>query len=201
MPSELLRTERLVLREFEMSDLEGLCELDSDPRVRRFLADGKPVPCEVTGAETLPAMLQSYQSHPGFGTWAAVERDTDDFLGWFALNPTEGVSEREAELGYRLRSPSWGKGFATEGARALIRLGFTELGLQRIVAFTMTVNTGSRRVMEKCGLSFVRTFFLDWPGDPIEGSELGDVEYAMDRSTYWKVSHSGSAGNIGRNVK
>lgn len=81
----------------------------------------------------------------------------------------------------------WGLGYATEGAQALVHHAFTELGVDRIVATTMTVNTASRRVMEKAGLSLIRTFFEQWP-EPIEGAEHGDVEYAVTRET-WTRQH------------
>ena len=68
--------------------------------------------------------------------------------------------------------------------RALIRKGFTELGVQRVVAETMAVNTRSRRVMEKIGLRHVRTFFVDWP-DPLPGSDQGEVEYALTRAEFF----------------
>ena len=87
------------------------------------------------------------------------------------------------ELGYRLRKASWGKGYAAEGSRALIDRGFTDFGVQRVVASTMVVNVASRRVMEKAGLRFVRIFHQDWP-DKIEGDEEGDVEYALLRSEW-----------------
>lgn len=73
-----------------------------------------------------------------------------------------------------------GHGYATEGARALVDEGFRELGVHHVVASTMAVNTGSRRVLEKCGIHYVRTVHLDWP-DPLPGSEHGDVEYTLDR--------------------
>jgi RimJ/RimL family protein N-acetyltransferase len=83
----------------------------------------------------------------------------------------------ERELGYRLRREWWGQGLATEGSLALIQLAFTELGARRVWAQTMTVNVASRRVMERCGLRFVRSFVGSY--DPIEGSEHGDVEYEL----------------------
>ena len=90
----------------------------------------------------------------------------------------------EVELGYRLRKSFWGKGYATEGSRALIDKGFAELGVQRVAAFTMVVNVASRRVMEKAGLTpRTRTFHQPWP-DYIEGEEEGDVEYALLRSEW-----------------
>ncbi len=88
-----------------------------------------------------------------------------------------------AELGYRLRRDAWGHGYATEGSRALIAKGFGELGLSRIWAQTMAVNTRSRRVLEKSGLRYVRTFFMDFD-DPIPGTEKGEVEYAITRSEW-----------------
>src|SRR5919201_1934209 len=84
------------------------------------------------------------------------------------------------ELGYRLPRSAWGKGYATEGSRALVDKAFHELGAQRVRAETMTVNTASRRVMEKAGLNYVRTFHLEWP-EEIEGTAEGDVEYAITR--------------------
>jgi hypothetical protein len=78
---------------------------------------------------------------------------------------------------------SWGKGYATEGSRALIQKGFRKYGLRRVFAMTMTVNIASRRVMEKAGLKFVRAFVLDWP-DYVEGVEYGGVEYALYREEW-----------------
>jgi RimJ/RimL family protein N-acetyltransferase len=71
-------------------------------------------------------------------------------------------------------------GYATEGSRVLISMGFTDLGVERVFGHTMTVNTASWRVMEKCGLTLVRTTTYDGP-DIIEGSEHGEVEYALTR--------------------
>ncbi len=87
------------------------------------------------------------------------------------------------ELGYRLNRAAWGRGYATEGARALVGKGFTDLGVQRVTANTMAVNAGSRRVMEKAGLTFVRAYTEDWP-EAIEGSEHGEVEYELTRETW-----------------
>jgi RimJ/RimL family protein N-acetyltransferase len=88
-----------------------------------------------------------------------------------------------AALGYRLRASAWGRGYATEGARALVCRAFTELAVTRIVATTMAVNTRSRRVLEKAGLGYLRTVHLDWP-DPLPGNEHGDVEYQLHRDDW-----------------
>lgn len=174
-----LETDRLVLRRFTETDLDNLYDLDSDPAVMRFLTGRKATPRERIQNEILPRFLHHYERFVGFGYWAAILKSTGEFLGWFEFRPLEGGGPDVVELGYRLRKSAWGKGYATEGSLALIRKGFTELGVQRVVATTMTVNTASRRVMEKVGLRLVRTFHLSWP-EPIEGTEKGDVEYALD---------------------
>ena len=107
------------------------------------------------------------------------------FLGWFHLRPGEGAGPLEPELGYRLRREVWGRGYATEGSRALIDKAFAELGAARVYASTMTVNTASRRVMEKAGLHYVRTFDIDWPVK-VPGDEHGGVEYSIDRTQWAK---------------
>lgn len=175
-----LRTDRMVLRRFTSADVDLLVELDSDPDVMRYITGGRPTPREEIERDVLPAFLGYYQRFAGYGFWAAVEVATGDFLGWFHFRPREGGSIDEAELGYRLRRSAWGKGYGTEGSRALIHVGFTEYGVERVVAEAMAVNTASRRVMEKAGLTLVRTFHQSWPYH-IEGDEHGDVEYALRR--------------------
>jgi RimJ/RimL family protein N-acetyltransferase/acetyl esterase/lipase len=178
-----LETERLVLRRFTDDDIDDLVELDSDPEVMRFINGGRPTPRDEIENEVLPAYLRYYERYDGYGFWAAVERSTGRFVGWFHFRPAEGAPPDEVELGYRLRKSAWGKGYATEGSRALIDKGFAELGVQRVIASTMVVNIASRRVMEKAGLRFVRIFHQPWP-DYIEGEEEGDVEYALLRSEW-----------------
>ena len=178
-----LETERLVLRRFTEADGDHLVELDSDPSVMRYINGGRPTPRDEIENEVLPAFLEHYRRYEGYGFWAAIERSTGEFLGWFHFRPKQGASPDEPELGYRLRRSAWGKGYATEGSRALIHKGFTELGVRRVVSETMVVNTASRRVMEKAGLEFVRVFHQEWP-DPIEGDEHGDVEYALSRTDW-----------------
>jgi RimJ/RimL family protein N-acetyltransferase len=135
-----------------------LVKLDGDPEVMHFINGGRPVARDVIRDETLPRFLRAYERFEGFGVWAAIERPTGEFLGWFEFYPWKDVGPDEVELGYRLRRSAWGKGYATEGSRALIRKGFTELSVQRVKAETMAVNAASRRVMEKAGLRYVRTF-------------------------------------------
>jgi RimJ/RimL family protein N-acetyltransferase len=175
-----LETERLILRRFTMDDADLLFALDNDPDVMRFVNPGVPVPREEIVEGTLPAFLAYYERFAGYGFWAAVEKKSGRFLGWFHFRPGEGAGPLEPELGYRLHRFAWNQGYATEGSRALIEKGFTEFGVQRVTAHAMGANIGSRRVMEKAGLRYVRTFRVDWPVD-MPGAEQGDVEYALER--------------------
>ncbi|WP_049580465.1 GNAT family N-acetyltransferase [Streptomyces sp. SBT349] len=182
-----METERLRLRPFTEDDADRLAALHGDPAVMRYIDDGRPVERGDTVALHLPALLAEYRElPPGHGAFAAEERQGGAFVGWFSLRPaaSRGLETGPGggtELGYRLLPSAWGRGYATEGARALVRAAFAERGAERVVATTMTVNTASRRVLEKAGLRLVRTFFEDWP-EPIPGSEHGDVEYALTRA-------------------
>ena len=175
-----LETGRLRLRQFSEDDVDNLFGLNSDPEVMRYINGGKPTPREEIRDETIPFHLGVYQRFDGFGTWAADARSSGDFLGWFHFRPVEG---KGIDLGYRLRRAVWGNGYATEGSRALIRKGFTDLGVQRVFGHSMAVNTASRRVLEKSGLALVRTFRYEGP-DVIAGSEHGEVEYALTKAQW-----------------
>jgi len=182
-----LETDRLVLRRFARSDLELLVELDSDPEVMRHLTGGRTTPRSHVETAVLPAVIREYTRHPGFGTFATHTKADGEFVGWCMLLPEQDEDPKtEAELGYRLRKPAWGKGYAVEGSRALIDYGFADRGLRRIFAETMAVNGRSRRVMEKVGLRYEYTYFP--PFAPIEGSEHGEVRYVLDHAEWLTAS-------------
>jgi RimJ/RimL family protein N-acetyltransferase len=145
----------------------------------------RPATRERVRDTTLPEWLDLYARYSGFGYFAATEKQGDTFLGWFVFRPpmVEHPVPGEIELGYRFHKSAWGRGLATEGSIALVEKGFAELDVQRVVATTMAVNSGSRRVLEKVGLRYVRTFYPDW-ADPLEGAEHGEVEYALSREEW-----------------
>jgi RimJ/RimL family protein N-acetyltransferase len=188
----ILTTPRLVLRQFTEDDVDNLFRLNSDPEVMRYLSGGRPAPREDIRNQIIPFHLDVYGRLDRLGTWAAESADSREFLGWFHFRPGHGSDDiTNIELGYRLRRPAWNKGYATEGSRALIDMGFTGLGVERVFAHTMTVNAGSRHVLEKCGLTLVRT--IPYEGaDAIEGAEHGEVEYALARPE-WEARTTGDA--------
>ena len=187
-------TERLALRRFTIADAANLLSLDGDPLVMRFLTGTTRSLAQIRD-EVLPNLAGCHLRFPGFGYWAAETRAGGAFIGWFGLRPVLPTGDAivnwpdargqtsVAELGYRLRRSAWGHGYATEGARALVRRAFADLGAREVVATTMAVNTGSRRVMEKAGLRYDRTVHLDWP-EPLDGTEQGEVEYRLLRGEW-----------------
>lgn len=197
----------MILRWFTEADVDNLVDLDGDPDVMRYLNGGKPTSRAFIEQTTLPRILHQYEHYAAFGTWAAIEKSSGEFLGWFHFRPPKAGPPEEAELGYRLRKAAWGKGYATEGSRALIRKGFSELGIQRVVASTYGENVRSRRVMEKAGLTLVRTYRLS-PAeliDLLEGESFSisdldifdgdDVDYALSRAEWERQVALGSPGS------
>ncbi|MEV0587026.1 GNAT family N-acetyltransferase [Nonomuraea sp. NPDC050310] len=172
-----VETARMLLRPFAAGDADELFALDNDPEVMRHISK-RPVSREEVERE-----LRWFMRPGEYGFWAAEERAGGGFLGWFHLRPREEDPPGHAELGYRLRRSAWGRGYATEGAIALVALAFGELGAERVYAEGMAAHTASRRVMEKAGLRYVRTFDAGWP-EVLDGAEEGDVEYEALRADW-----------------
>ncbi|WP_138758036.1 GNAT family N-acetyltransferase [Modestobacter altitudinis] len=190
-----LRTARLRLVPLAEEHLEAEVELDSDPEVMRYLTGRASTRAEVEARHR--QRLAVAGRVPGLGFWAGLIGD--EFVGWWILEPPErpdqGPVAGQAELGYRLLRRHWRRGLAGEGARELLRHGFTDLGLRRVFAETMAVNTASRATMAALGMRHVRTFTLDLD-DPLSGSELGEVEYAITRDE-WIAGAGVSPGGPG----
>ncbi|NEC93267.1 GNAT family N-acetyltransferase, partial [Streptomyces sp. SID12501] len=141
-----------------------LIDLDADPGVVRYLSGGAPTPPDVVREQILPSLLAGYERWDGrFGLFAAEDRATGEFLGWFCLRPERGGPLDEVELGYRLRRAAWGHGYATEVCRALLHRAFAELDVRTVWGATMALNRASQRVMEKVGMTVVET--LETPED------------------------------------
>lgn len=181
-----LETERLALRRFTADDADLLIELDSDPAVMRYLSGGEPTAPQVIRERHLPRILAGYEKWGGkLGLFAAHEKDGGAFIGWFHLRPELEGPLDEAELGYRLRQTAWGKGYATEGSRALLGKAFTELGVRMVWAATMSVNHGSRNIMEKLEMTLTDTLPTPSDMEVIEGSEQGGFRYEITKEQ-WK---------------
>ena len=148
-PAPWLETLRLELREFVAADRPELERLDTDPRVMKYIGSGRvSTPDEIAAA--IRRVCRAYRLYPGLGSWRAARRDTGEAIGWFSLKYIPDTVE--IEVGYRLLPEAWGQGFATEGATELVRYGFDDLGLERIIGITHPDNAASQRVLQKAGL-------------------------------------------------
>ncbi len=150
MKSYAIETARLRLRPFAAQDLDTIHGIWVEPEVRRYLWDGERISKEK--AETaLASSIESFENY-GFGIWAVILRENGDLIGFCGLRYLDDTPE--IELIYGISTSYWGKGFATEGAKAAIQYGFEVLGLERIVGIADTENIASRRVLEKVGMRF-----------------------------------------------
>lgn len=143
-----LTTERLGLRRFTIEDADWLARLYNDPDVTRYLGGTK----DRTQIEEMldRRILQYYSDYPGLGIWMTVDRQTGRRLGFHLLNHIQG--ESIIQVGFSLVKAEWGRGLGTEMASALLRYGFHDLRLPRIVGMASLANHASQRVLLKIGL-------------------------------------------------
>lgn len=145
-----LLTPRLALREFTLADVDDLARSDGDDRVMRFLGTGLKGRGRDEVATGLARTIEGYAKRPGYGLLHASRRDDGRYVGACGLFPVpEG---EEIEIAYRLPFDCWGRGYATEMARAVLDHGFRTLGLTHIVGLTWPENGASQRVLRKCGM-------------------------------------------------
>jgi len=178
MPQRTLRTKRITLVPLADEHFEREVELDSDPEVMRYLSGRASTREEVAAGHR--RRIAAAEKVDGLGFWVGLV--DNEFVGWWNLQPAHGPDQpddpRVADLGYRLLRSYWAKGLASEGARGLVRYGFEDVGLARVIAQTLAVNARSRAVMERIGLTYVRAFPSSVTA-PVEGVEEGEVEYEV----------------------
>lgn len=182
MRKTYLEAPRIVLQTLLSSDAPFLVDLDSDPDVMRYLTDGKPT--ELAAAqETVTTVLKKMEQWEGrFGTWLAFEKSTGDFIGWFLLRPAKATPDdhHHLELGYRFKKKYWGKGFATEVSKLLVKKAFLDLNAESVFATAMAPNHGSTGVMKKVGMKFHSEYIENlFPGE----NKLA-VKYSISKSDW-----------------
>jgi RimJ/RimL family protein N-acetyltransferase len=153
-----LETHRLFLRPWRPDDLEGLLQLMSTPEVVRYIGSRTTRSREETQLDHA-TKLAHWRGH-GFGTRAAISKDTGQWIGYIFLQvvlpDVPELDPADVEIGWLLKPSAWGQGFATEGARAVRDEAFTRIGLDRLVARHQSDNEASARIMEKIGMRFER---------------------------------------------
>jgi RimJ/RimL family protein N-acetyltransferase len=172
-----LETERLILRMFREEDLDAYAAMCADEEVMRYIGEGKAI--DRVGAWRQMAMMLGQWCLKGHGQFALEERATGALLGRAGYFEPEGWPG--FELGWLLRRESWGKGYATEATRLLLRHAFEAMGRERVISLIRPANARSIRVAERLGERLE---------GPTEIFGLEALLYAIDRKA-WRAGGAG----------
>jgi RimJ/RimL family protein N-acetyltransferase len=177
-----LRTRRLLLRRWRTEDRDPFAALNADPAVMEHF----PAPLSANDSDAFVDRIQSGLDERGWGLWAVEVQDSHAFIGFIGLNPAtfDAPFTPAVEVGWRLAREHWGRGYATEGARAALEFGFVDLELDEIVSFTTHANTRSRRVMERLGMRRDPADDFDNPNVPDDSPIRPHVLYRLDRTAW-----------------
>ncbi len=185
-----IKTKRLILRPWQESDWEPFATLNADAKVMEYF----PSPLSKENSDNLARQIQKKMEERGYGLWAVTIPEVADFIGFIGLNNEDNLSfpahfTPAIEIGWRLASQHWGKGYATEGAQAVLTYAFETLKLKEIVSFTATQNMRSRRIMEKIGMHHDSKEDFDHPKLP-EGHPLRrHVLYRVNEQKWRQNTH------------
>lgn len=179
MQSNAIETERLRLRRWESRDREPFGRMNSDLRVMQFF----PAPLTRTESNTMVDRVEAHFRAHGFGLYAVELRQGQEFIGFAGLSVPafQARFTPSVEVGWRLAAEHWGRGLATEAARAVVSHAFGSLGLDSLVSFTVPANVRSRRVMEKIGMTHDPDDDFDHPSLPEDDPLRRHVLYRLKR--------------------
>lgn len=159
-----IETDRFILREFRMSDIDDLYEMDVDPEVHKYLGNN-PIKSKAEVEKYITAVIQQYKDF-GIGRWIIEDKETGECVGWSGLKyETSDIDQTMYyDLGYRLKRKHWGKGIAMETSEAAIEFGFDNLNLKKISAAAHKDNAASNKILEKLGFKQTQEYF--WGKEP-----------------------------------
>jgi RimJ/RimL family protein N-acetyltransferase len=182
-------TPRLRLRRWQASDLAPFAAMNADPVVMEHF----PAPLSRAESDQMVERITTHHQTHGFGLWAVEVKATGDFIGFIGLNvPTfEAHFTPTVEIGWRLARPFWGLGYATEGAKQALAVGFHRLGLPEIVSFTATINHRSIAVMQRLPMTHDPAENFDHPRVAAGHPLARHVLYRMPRTRYLQISGEG----------
>jgi RimJ/RimL family protein N-acetyltransferase len=175
------KTERLYLRQWRASDRAPFAQINADPRVMEYF----PQVLDRTASDAMADRIEAKIREQGWGWWAVELQATQEFIGFVGLNSPAIVFPFSpcVEVGWRLAFPNWGKGYASEAARAALRIGFKVLNLAEIVSFTAIQNQRSRAVMERLHMREMPETFRH-PSLPPEHPLAGHCLYKLSRTEF-----------------
>jgi RimJ/RimL family protein N-acetyltransferase len=160
----ILRTERLLLREWRPEDREPFAALNADPRVMEFM----PAALPRAQSDALARRSEAHFAARGYGPWAVEVPGVAPFIGFVGLvvPAFDAHFTPCVEIGWRLAAEHWGHGYATEAARASAAHAFDVVGLEALVSFTTPQNVRSQAVMRRIGMTHDEADDFDHPRLP-----------------------------------
>jgi RimJ/RimL family protein N-acetyltransferase len=154
-----IETERLILRELQVGDLQAWYEMDSNAEVHKYLGN-QPVQSMLHIENAFQSIQQQYLKN-GIGRWATIEKSSGNFIGWSGLKFITELENNHInfhDVGYRLMPKYWGKGYATESCKAALEYAFNKMQLNEVIGICHEDNKASRNALEKSGLKFIEKF-------------------------------------------
>lgn len=183
----VIETERLILRTWQDSDVKAFFRINQDPKVIEHL----PGAMSIVQVNDFIARMNEQQQQRGYSLWAAELKTNAELIGFVGLNYTDWPSHftPAVEIGWRLGSQYWGKGYATEGSKATLEHGFSSCNLQEIVSFTVPANTHSVAVMRRIGLKQDINGNFRHPKLPTDHALSKHVLYRLSVNEYKILEH------------
>lgn len=178
----VLRTERLILRDWRDADVAPFAALNADPEVGQFILG----PLERTKSDALADRIRIAIAERGWGLWAVEIVGGEPFIGFTGITPInfEAAFAPATEIGWRLARSAWGHGYATEAANAVLAHAFETLGFDALVSITATINRRSRRVMERIGMRYDPAGDFDHPAIAPDHPISRHVLYRLDAADW-----------------
>ncbi|MFT5777938.1 MAG: ribosomal-protein-alanine N-acetyltransferase [Crocinitomicaceae bacterium] len=173
-PKPILETARFYLRQITMDDCEELFRMESTPEVNRYTGESLATSLSELKEKIRRTSQSDYRVH-GYGRWAVIGKETDAFLGWAGLKYLPEFEQ--VDLGYRFFPEYWGKGVGTETSISILKYGFENLGIERVIAVAHQENKASIRIMEKVGMKFDKLA-------PYEPGSEDVVWYSLDKKDW-----------------
>lgn len=171
-----VETDRIILRELTLADAASMFKMDSDPEVHKYLGN-KPFTNIRESEDNIRFIRDQYVAN-GIGRWAVIDKESNEFVGWgglkFITTPTNDHIHFY-EVGYRFLKEHWGKGYATESAKASLKYAFEEMNLETVYAMAHGENAGSRHALQKSGLKITGHF--DHEGIKCDWFEISKTDW------------------------
>ncbi len=179
-----LETDRFWLRKFEINDIQNIFDLDSDPKVHKYLGNN-PIKLIADAEIVINSLLNQYKEN-GIARWAVIDKSNNEFVGWSGLKYelNDRTNEKYYDIGYRLKTKYWGKGIAQETASACLKHGFDTLNVNDIYASASVDNIASNIVLQKIGLKYIEQYNYQAKNENILCNW-----YGLSKVEYLKLKH------------